>query len=101
MIKTDKPAEGTADKKDEKPAEDPRAKAEGEWRQKLDAAHKEEAGYQDVVTKLQLAMNDTSSLYTQGRASNAQMLEENQKKLADVRARIASLEGEGRQSGYR
>jgi hypothetical protein len=94
----DKPAEGAAA---EKPAEDPRVKAEAEWRQKLEQARKEEAGYQEVVGKLQLALNDTSGLYSSGRAANVQMLDENQKKLADVKARIAGLEEEGRRNSYR
>ena len=99
----DKPAgaEGTATATAEKPAEDPRVKAEAEWRQKLEQARKEEAAYQEMVTKLQLALNDTGGLYSTGRASNVQMLEDNQKKLADVKARIATLEEEGRRSSYR
>ena len=99
----DKPAgaEGAATATAEKPAEDPRVKAEAEWRQKLEQAHKEEAAYQEMVTKLQLALNDTGGLYSSGRASNVQMLEDNQKKLADVKARIATLEEEGRRSSYR
>jgi hypothetical protein len=98
----DKPAAGTAaaDGK-EKPAEDPHAKAEAEWHQKLDQARKEEAAYQEMVNKIQLALNDTSSLYGSGRASNAALLEENQKKLADTKARIADLEEEGRRNSYR
>jgi len=97
--KTDKPAEGGADK--DKPAEDPREKAQAEWHQKLDQAHKEEAAYQEMVNKVQLALNDTSSLYGPGRAANAQLLEENQKKLAETKAKIASLEEEGRRNSYR
>src|SRR5262245_45234293 len=62
----------------EKPAEDPRAKAEAEWRQRLEQARKEEAGYQEMVGKIQLALNDTSGLYSSGRAQTAQLLEENQ-----------------------
>jgi hypothetical protein len=101
--KGDKPAADAAaagDKKD-KPEEDPRVKAEADWRQKLEQARKEEAGYQDMVNKIQLSLNDTSSLYSPARAANAQLLEENQKKLADVKTRIANLEEEGRRNGYR
>jgi hypothetical protein len=105
--KGDKPAAdgaaGTAaagDKKD-KPEEDPRVKAEADWRAKLEQARKEEAGYQDMVNKVQLSLNDTSSLYSPARAANQQLLEENQKKLADVKTRIASLEEEGRRNSYR
>ena len=97
----DKPAGAEGAATAEKPAEDPRVKAEAEWRQKLEQARKEEAAYQEMVTKLQLALNDTGGLYSAGRASNVQMLEDNQKKLADVKARIATLEEEGRRSSYR
>jgi len=97
----DKPAGAEGAATAEKPAEDPRVKAEAEWRQKLEQARKEEAAYQEMVTKLQLALNDTGGLYSSGRASNVQMLEDNQKKLADVKARIATLEEEGRRNSYR
>jgi hypothetical protein len=97
--KGDKPAEGAAGK--DKPAEDPTVKAEADWRAKLDQAHKEEAAYQDTANKVQLALNDTSSLYGPGRAANVTLLEDTQKKLAEVKTRIASLEEEGRRSGYR
>jgi len=97
----DKPAGTEGAAAAEKPAEDPRVKAEAEWRQKLEQARKEEAAYQEMVTKVQLALNDTSSLYSTGRASNVQLLEENQRKLADVKARIATLEEEGRRNSYR
>ena len=105
--KADKPAAdgaagaAAAGEKKDKPEEDPRVKAEADWRQKLEQARKEETGYQDMVNKIQLSLNDTSSLYSPARAANAQLLEENQKKLADVKARIAGLEEEGRRNGYR
>jgi hypothetical protein len=105
--KGDKPAaEGAAgaaaagENKD-KPQEDPRVKAEADWHQRLDQAHKEEAGYQDMVNKVQLALNDTTAIYGPGRAANVALLEENQKKLAEVKTRIASLEEEGRRNSYR
>jgi hypothetical protein len=97
----DKPAGTEGAAAAEKPAEDPRVKAEAEWRQKLEQARKEEAAYQEMVTKVQLALNDTGGLYSAGRASNLQLLEENQKKLADVKARIVGLEEEGRRNSYR
>jgi hypothetical protein len=98
--KTDKPAEGAAADKD-KPAEDPREKAQAEWHQKLDQAHKEEAAYQEMVDKVQHALNDTSSLYGSGRTANMQLLEENQKKLAETKTKIEALEEEGRRNAYR
>jgi hypothetical protein len=94
-------APGTSGEKKDKPEDDPRVKAEAEWRQKLEQARKEEAGYQDMVNKVQLSLNDTSSLYSPARAANLQLLEENQKKLAEVKTRIASLEEEGRRNAYR
>jgi hypothetical protein len=97
--KADKAAGAAADK--EKPAEDPKVKAEADWRAKLEQAHKDEAAYQDMVNKVQLALNDTSSIYGYGRAANVQLLEENQKKLAEVKKLIASLEEEGRRNNYR
>jgi hypothetical protein len=97
----DKPAGAEGAATAEKPAEDPRVKAEADWHQKLEQARKEEAAYQEMVTKLQLALNDTGGLYSAGRASNVQLLEDNQKKLADVKARIATLEEEGRRNSYR
>jgi hypothetical protein len=103
---SDKPAaDAAAADKDkagkEKPAEDPKIKAQAEWLQKLEQARKEESSYQDMVIKLQTALNDTSALYNSGRAANVALLEENQKKLAEVKTRIASLEEEGRRNGYR
>ena len=62
--KTDKPAEGTAADKD-KPAEDPREKAQAEWHQKLDQAHKEQAAYQEMVDKVQHALNEDRGLLAQ------------------------------------
>ncbi len=85
----------------EKAAEEARAKAEADWRKRLEDARREEAAYQDTIGKVQLALADTSNLYNPGRAANATLLEDSQKKLAEVKSRIASLEEEGRRSGYR
>ena len=46
-------------------------------------------------------MNDTSGLYSPGRAANVAFLEENKQKLAETQARIAALEDEGRRNRYR
>jgi hypothetical protein len=97
----DKTATADAAADPEKAAEEARAKAQADWRKRLDDARKEEAAHQDLIGKLQLALNDTSSLYNPGRAANATQLEDTQKKLAEVKTRIASLEEEGRRNGYR
>jgi hypothetical protein len=99
------PAEGAAPAK---AAEDP-AKAEEEahakavqaWRQGLDQARKDEAAQKDLIARVQLSVNDTSGLYSPGRAANMALLEETQKKLADTQAKIAALEDEGRRNAYR
>ena len=98
--KGDKAADGAAVADKDKPPEDPRVKAQADWHQRLDQAHKEEATYQDTISKVQLALNDTGGLYSGGRAANVALLEDNQKKLADVKTRIASLEEEGRRNAY-
>jgi hypothetical protein len=94
-------AAGGAATDSEKAAEEARVQAEADWRKRLDDARKEAASYQDTISKVQTALNDTSNLYNPGRAANATLLEDSQKKLAEVQGRIASLEAEGRRSGYR
>lgn len=84
-----------------KAAEEARAKAEAAWRKKLDQARKEEAVYKDVIDKLQFQLNDTNSLYSAARAANSAFMDENKQKLAEVQARIAALEEEGRVNRYR
>ena len=79
-----------------------RAKAEEAWRKRLDNARKEEAVYKDIIAKLQLELDDISGgLYNPGRASKIAFQEENKQKLAEVQARIAALEEEGRRNRYR
>ena len=84
-----------------KAAEEARAKAEAAWRKKLDQARKEEAVYKDVIDKLQFQLNDPNSLYSAARAANSAFMDENKQKLAEVQARIAALEEEGRVNRYR
>ena len=86
----------------EKAAEEAKAKAEADWRKRLDQARKEEAVYRDVIDKLQNELNDTSGgFYNPGRASKIAFQDENKQKLAEVQGRITALEEEGRRSGYR
>lgn len=87
--------------KAEKEAAEARAKAEADWHKRLDQARKEESAYQDTINKVQIALNDTSNLYSAGRASNVALLDESKQKLAEVQGRIATLEAEGRNNGYR
>jgi hypothetical protein len=86
----------------EKAAAEERAKAEADWRKRLDQARKEEGVYKDVIDKLQAELNDTSGgFYNPGRASKIAFQDENKQRLAEVQGRIAALEEEGRRSGYR
>jgi hypothetical protein len=94
-------AEGTAPAAATKSEEEVRAEAEQAWRQRLDQARKEEAVYKDIIDKTQLQLNDSSGLYSASRASVMAYLEENQRKLAEVQARIATIEEEGRRNNYR
>jgi len=81
--------------------EEARAKAQDAWRQQLEQARKQEAAYRDVIDKMQLQLNDTSGMYSPGRAAVMTSLEENKQKLAQAQARVASLEEEGRRNLYR
>jgi len=95
------PAEGAPTDAD-KAADEARAKAEADWRKRLDTARKEEAVYRDVIDKLQLELNDTSGgFYNPGRASKIAFQDENKQKLAEVQGRIAAIEDEGRRNNYR
>ncbi len=86
----------------EKAAEEARAKAEADWRKRLENARKEEAVYREVIDKLQLELNDTSGgFYNPGRASKIAFQDENKPKLAEVQGRISALEEEGRRNRYR
>jgi len=71
------------------------------WKAKLEDARKEEQQYKEQIDRLQLDLNDSSGMYTYGRARKLTALDEAKQKLADAQARIASLEDEGRRSGYR
>jgi hypothetical protein len=77
------------------------AKAAEAWRKRLDQARKEEAVYKDIIDKVQVQLNGTNGLYSPGRASNVNFLEENKQKLAETQAKIAALEDEGSKNGYR
>jgi hypothetical protein len=95
----EKKAEGEAK---EKTPDELQAEAQEAWRKKLAEAREEETFYRDLVDKIQLDVNDTSGgVFTPRRASLIQRLEDNKKKLAEVQARIASLENEGRLNFYR
>lgn len=81
-------------------AEKERQKVVEEWKGKLDEARRQEQQYRELIDKIQLDLNDTSGLYTSGRARRAATQDEARQKLAEVQARIAELE-EGRRSNYR
>ena len=82
-------------------AEKEHQKAVEDWRAKLDDARKQEQQYKDQIDRIQLYLNDNSGLYTNGRARSMASQDEAKQKLAEVQARIADLEEQGRRSGYR
>jgi hypothetical protein len=97
----DAKAKPKTDAEIEAEAEKEKAKAVDAWKAKLEAARQEEQQYKDLIDKLQLALNDTSSLYTPGRTQQMQTLEQTKGRLAEVQDRISALEDEGRRNGYR
>jgi len=99
---------GDAEAADGKPAGEQKSAEEAQkaqadaWRKKMDQARKEVDAYQDVVNKVQLDLNDMSGgAYSASRAPKIAFLEEQKQKLAAAQAQVASLEEEGRRSGYR
>jgi len=94
-----KPGEKAEDP--EKAAAEAAAKAEEEWRNKLGQARTEESNYQGTIDRLQTSLNDASTMYTPGWSAAMAQMDETKQKLAEVRARIATLEEEGRRAGYR
>jgi hypothetical protein len=82
-------------------AEKERQKAVDDWRAKLDEARRDEQQYRELVDRIQADLNDTSGLYSPGRARRMENFEDAKKKLADAQARIAELEEQGRRSSYR
>lgn len=87
---------------DQKTEEQQKAEAEAAWRKRLDQARKDVDAYQDVVNKVQLDLNDMSGgAYSASRAAKIAFLDDNKQKLAAAQAQVASLEEEGRRSGYR
>jgi len=101
-------ADGKAEAKPGEKAEDPEkvaadaaAKAQEDWRNKLEQARVEESNYQGTVDRLQTSLNDTSSMYSPGWTAAMAQVDQAKQKLAEVRARIATLEEEGRRAGYR
>jgi hypothetical protein len=95
------PAAPTAAEEQAKAEEEARARAQDAWRKRLDQAVKEEAVYKDIISKLQLELDDISGgLYNPGRASKIAFQDENKQKLAEVQGRIAALQDEGRRNRY-
>lgn len=94
-----KPGEKAQDP--EKAAAEAAAKAQEDWRDKLGQARQEESNYQGTVDRLQATLTDTSALYSPGWTSAMAQMDQAKQKLAEVRARIATLEEEGRRAGYR
>jgi len=82
--------------------EEQRAKAEAAWRGKLDRARQEEEVYRDLISRLELELNDISGgVNTPARAAKIAFLDENKQLLVETQQRVAALEAEGRANNYR
>jgi hypothetical protein len=98
------PAEGgapAADTAAQKAADEERERAQAAWRQQLDQARRQEAGYKEIIDRTQLQLNDLSGMYSPSRAQAIAYLDESKQKLAEVQGRIVALEDEGRRNNYR
>ena len=85
----------------EQAAAEAEAQAQEEWRNKLEQARVDESNFQGTVDRLQATLTDTSAIYSPGWTSAMTQIDQAKQKLAEVRARIATLEEEGRRAGYR
>jgi hypothetical protein len=85
----------------EQAAAEAEAQAQEEWRNKLEQARVDESNFQGTVDRLQATLTDTSAIYSPGWTSAMAQMDQAKQKLAEVRARIATLEEEGRRAGYR
>jgi hypothetical protein len=94
-------AAGASGKK-EKSEEEARAEAQADWRKKLDTANQQAAQARDLVSQVQVSLNDTSGgVYTPRRAALFADLEEAKKRQAAADQKVADLTEQGRRNGYR
>jgi hypothetical protein len=79
-----------------------RAKAEADWRSRLENERMTETKQTELIARLNADLGDLSSIsYGPNRTRKLNLLEETQQKLAATRANIAGLEEEGRRNAYR
>ncbi len=87
---------------EEEKAAEAKAKAETDWRGRLDEARKNAAQLTDFIARLNAELGDLSAVtYGPGRAAKMNRLEELKQQLAQTQTTIAGLEEEGRRNGYR
>ena len=85
----------------EKTEDELRAEAQATWREQLTAAQADVTRMQAEVDRLQLALNDVSSVYGPGRASTVARLDEARTVLGQAQEKVASLQEQGRRQGFR
>jgi hypothetical protein len=85
----------------EKAAAEAAAKAQEDWKNRLDQARTEQTNIQANIDRLQAVLAQGSGMYSSGWTAAMANLEEAKKKLVDVQAKVAALEAEGRSAGYR
>ena len=97
-----KPGEAKPGDKDaEKAAAEAAAKAQAEWKNRLDQARAEETAIQGTIDRLQATLSTGSGIYSEGWSAAMANLEDAKKKLEETRAKIAGLQSEGQRAGYR
>jgi len=98
------PKDGTVKEGAAKPKSDDEVRAEQEkaWRDRLTKANADAARLATLADSLQRGANDlTQNVYGGARAAQLDKLEDTKKQLAVAHGAIATLEAEGRRSGFR
>lgn len=85
----------------EKAAAEAAAKAQEEWKNRLDQARAEQTAIQGTIDRIQANVSGGAGMYSPGWTSAMANLEDAKKKLVDVQAKVAALEAEGQRAGYR
>jgi len=84
----------------EKSEEEMLAQRQAQWRERMKRAQEDVQGLNQRAEQLQLRLNDTGNVYAASRTNLMNELETTKALLATARQALASLEDEGRRSGF-
>jgi hypothetical protein len=93
------PAAGAAEA--EKSPEQQRADQQKTWRDRLAAARQKVQQTQQTIDQIQSDLNDTSSMYSPGRARRVETMEKKKQELVAAQQETETLLAEGRRNGFR